>query len=224
MQISLGMSLSGALGRKRSKEFAQFWRDYPDVSSVLPPSYVLVDQETDLYPNDYTGESNANVLRADDGNEVSATASVPTVDTYWILAGWCESNLAFQGLPASSGGHYFLQSHVNNQVDFTNYVTNYGEITSSNTPTISSGSKIVIRMKYSGDAPVFILTQTGYFNHTQQSSENFSITSSFADYEIDPFSRTSSTIDFTKGFYLRLNIATMGTTTLHIDRIAVIKD
>ena len=41
---------------------------------------------------------------------VKSAASVPTVDTYWILAGWCESNLSFQGLPASSGGNNLLSS------------------------------------------------------------------------------------------------------------------
>jgi hypothetical protein len=197
------------------------WGDFPSNVSELPPSYVLVDSETDSYPHDYTGESNENVLTEDDGNEVSGTTTGVRTDHYVILAGWCESNLSSPALPVSSGSDDFLQSDVNNTSDFINYVTAYGEITPSNTPTIANDS-IVIRMKYSGTAPVNLGTRVALNDHTSNTDTNFTITTSFADYTITGVSFSSSLIDARGGFYIRFRILTTGTTTLHIDKIALV--
>ena len=220
MQINLGTSLSG-LRQPIVADTGTQWGDFPSNVSELPPSYVLVDQESDAYPNDYTGESNANVLTADDGNEVSATLAVIDSNTEIILAGWCESNLAGSGLPATNAGEYFSQSHVNNSGSFGDYVTAYGEIETGNTPTISNDT-ISIRMKYSGAAPLTTNVEYGFFNHTGQVSNQFSLTTSFADYSITGVTLSSATLDSTGGFYVRFNFVTTGTTNLHIDKIALV--
>ena len=224
MQIDLGTSLSGLRQAIVAGDSVPTqWGDFPANSNELPPSYVLVDQETDEYFNDYTAESNANVLTADDGNEVSATITEVDFNTNWILAAWVEGT-GSANYPTTENGNYFNQSNINNSsfiFDSANF-TPYGEITSSNTPTISNDS-IVIRMKHSGDAPFQVNAETGYLNHISQSTQTFNTTESFADYTISSFSRDSSTLDSRRGFYLRFNVVTTGTTTLHIDKIAVVE-
>lgn len=204
--------------------FPTQWSDFPANFNELPPSYALVDQETNSYPNDYTGESNANVLTADDGNEVSATQSTVTTFTYSFVFGWAESNSVSDGLPASSSSEYFLQSNVNNRNSgFTTYCSEYGEVTGSNSPTISN-DKIVIRMKYSGTAPFGVDCEFGYFNHTSQNTTRFTnVTTSFQDFEIPSISINNSTLDTTGGFYMRLNILTFATSTIHVDKISVVE-
>tara|TARA_E500000318_G_scaffold83828_1_gene79520 strand:- start:142 stop:819 length:678 start_codon:yes stop_codon:yes gene_type:complete len=224
MQINLGTSLSGLRQVIAGDSVPTQWSDFPANFNELPPSYALVDQETDSYPNDYTGESNANVLTADDGNEVSATLSVPVTNTYSFVFGWAESNNPSDGLPASSSSENFLQSNVNNfNSGFTTYCSEYGEVTGSNSPTISN-DKIVIRMKYSGDGVFGVDCEFGYFNHTSQSTTRFqAVYNYFSDFEIPSISINNSTLDVVGGFYMRLNILTFGTTTIHVDKISVVE-
>lgn len=223
MQINLGTSLSGLRQVIAGDSVPTQWSDFPANFNELPPSYALVDQETDAYPNDYTGESNANVLTADDGNEVSATQSTVTTTTYSLLFGWAESNNASNGLPASTASENFLSSNVNNSSSFATYCSEYGEVDGSNSPTISN-DKIVIRMKYSGTAPFGVDCEFGYFNHTSQNTTRFTtLTTSFQDFEIPSISINNSTLDTTGGFYMRLNILTFATSTIHVDKISVVE-
>jgi hypothetical protein len=225
MQINLGTSLSGLRQVIAGDSVPTQWSDFPANFNELPPSYVLVDQETDAYPNDYTGESNANVLTADDGNEVSATLGVFSLDDYSLLFGWAESNTG-TGYPVTSGSEKFNSNDINNYNDSVNFSTAYGEVTSSNSPTISN-DKIVIRMKYSGDAPFGVDCQFGYFNHSGQSTTRFAVatnvTTSFQDFEIPAVTINNSTLDTRGGFYIRMVILTFNTTTIHVDKISVVE-
>ena len=221
MLINIGTILTGLRQPIIVADTSTQWGDFPSNVSELPPSYVLVDSETDSYPHNYTGESNENVLTAGDGNEVSATTTGVRTDQYVVLAGWCESDIAGNGLPSNSAPNDFLQSDVNNSGSFGDYVTAYGEIETGNTPTIANDS-IVIRMKYSGTAPVNVVAQYALNDHSSSINTNFSITSSFADYTITGVSLSESLIDARGGFYIRFNVLTTGTTNLHIDKIALV--
>lgn len=219
MQINLGTSLSGlrqviAAGDSLPTQ----WSDFTNGFTVLPPSYVLVDADNGGDPHDYTAEGSENVITADDSLEVSTTTSVQAFDHYPILAGWSEANGA-DALP--NGPNDFSRLDVSNRDDIGFSVgQTYGEISASNSFNVGS-DKIIIRAKYSGDAPLNVR----YFIHYNQTvaditDANLTLTTSYQDFEI-PLTLSSGTVDSQTGFFIRIRMITNSgdTTTLHVDKL-----
>ena len=205
--------------------FPTQWSDFATNFTELPPSYVLVDQEQDAYPNDYLAQTNANVLTADDGNEVSATIGQFNSNTYWILAGWGELP---NSLPDTNAQKYFVQSHVSNVSDMSNISQAYGLIgVGNNEPVTNNGVvTILVRMKYSGTAPFNVNVNHGFLRWNDVRNTIINPTTSFADYTIPsrPFytSSPSASLNRDGGFFVRFNVQLFGFSTLHIDKIALV--
>jgi hypothetical protein len=227
MQINLGTSLSSLRQPIVAGDpLPTQWSDFV-APTVLPPSYVLVDQDDGSDPHDYTAEGSENVRFADDGLEVSTSTSEQNTLVYPVLAGWSEAK-GTSALPSSSQVNGFTTADVSNSSDIGFSVgQSYGEITASNTFDASGVEYLRFRAKYSGTAPANVFYEIQYNQRSSSITDDTitsQLTTSYQDFAI-PFTLSPSLIDSQGGFFFRIRyfLAFGGTTNLHVDRIVLSK-